>query len=311
MKLTGLHHVTAIASDPQRNLDFYVGVLGLRLVKRTINFDDPGSYHFYFGDETGSPGTILTFFLWPHARRGVRGVGEVEATAFTIPADSLGYWQDRLKSHGVSSDRTTRFGEEVLRFTDPDGMLIEFIGAGSGVAAGNAAASQHALRGLHGITAAVRSMEPTAQLLTKTFGYRLTAEEGNRHRYSVETGGVGRHVDLLRRPDEGPGRSGAGTIHHVAFRVPDENAQIAARRTLVSLGYGVSPVTDRAYFRSIYFREPGGILFEEATDGPGFTTDETPETLGSALQLPSWMKSSRSRIETLLPAIRVPERTLA
>jgi glyoxalase family protein len=305
MKITGLHHVTAIASDPQRNLDFYAGVLGLRLVKRTVNFDDPGSYHFYFGDEAGSPGTILTFFPWPHARRGVRGAGEVEATAFAIPEHSLGHWQDRLKARGVSSDRrTNHFGEEVIRFADPDGMLIELTGTAG-------ADPGHALRGFHGVTATVHAIEPTSRLLIETFGYRLVAEEGNRFRFSAEGGSVGRHVDLLHCPDEGPGRSGAGSVHHIAFRVPDDQTQTAARRTLASFGYGVSPVMDRAYFHSIYFREPGGILFELATDGPGFTTDEKPETLGEALQLPSWMESSRSRIEAILPTIHLPERKAA
>jgi glyoxalase family protein len=305
MKLTGLHHVTAIAGDPQRNLDFYAGVLGLRLVKRTVNFDDPGSYHFYFGDETGSPGTIVTFFPWPHARRGVRGTGEVEATAFAIPKNATGRWLERLKTHGVTPGAiTSRFGEEVIRFADPDGMLIELIASetdGDGPAIG----------GFHSVTAALDELAPTARVLTETFGYQLTRQEGNRSRYTAEGTAPGRHVDLLHLPHQGPGHSGAGSVHHIAFRVPDDDAQAAARRTIASRGHGVSPVMDRTYFHSIYFREPGGVLFELATDGPGFATDETPQALGSELKLPSWMESSRPRIETLLPKIQLPERRAA
>lgn len=305
MKLTGLHHVTAIAGDPQRNLDFYAGVLGLRLVKRTVNFDDPGSYHFYFGDETGSPGTILTFFPWPHARRGVRGTGEVEATAFAIPKNSTGHWLDRLKAHGVTLGGVTeRFGEEVIRFADPDGMLIELIASESDD-------KGPALAGFHGITAALDERDATARVLTETLGYRLVGQEGNRSRYAAEADGPGRFVDLLHLPHQGPGHSGAGSVHHIAFRVPDDATQATARRTIASLGLGVSPVMDRMYFHSIYFREPGGILFELATDGPGFATDETPETLGETLKLPSWMENGRSRIETLLPKIHLPERKAA
>jgi len=314
MKLTGLHHVTAIASDPQRNLDFYAGVLGLRLVKRTVNFDDPGSYHFYFGDEAGSPGSILTFFPWPHARRGVRGAGEVEATAYTIPKNSVGYWLERLKAHGVNPGRVTpRFGEEVIRFADPDGMLVELIASDSSATpwADGPVPAEHALRGFHGVTAVVSELEPTARLLTETFGYTLTAHDGNRSRYSAEGTAAGRHVDLLHLPEEGPGRAGAGTVHHIAFRVPDDETQVEARRTIAALGHGVSPVMDRSYFHSIYFREPGGILFELATDGPGFSTDESTESLGEALKLPSWMETSRSRIEAILPTIQLPERKAA
>ncbi len=302
MNLSGLHHVTAIAGDPQRNLDFYAGVLGLRLVKRTVNFDDPGSYHFYFGDETGSPGTILTFFPWPNARRGVRGTGEVAATAFAVPNNAIGHWVDRLKARGITPGAVTqRLGEEVLGFTDPDGLMLELV-------ASEPVSSGRSVGGFHGVTVALDEVGPTAKVLTETFGYQLTAQEGNRSRYSAAGAAPGRHVDLLHLPDVGPGRSGAGSVHHIAFRVPDDDAQAAARRTISALGHGVSPVMDRTYFQSIYFREPGGVLFELATDGPGFATDETPQGLGLELKLPSWMENSRSRIEAILPKIQLPER---
>lgn len=310
MNITGLHHVTAIASDPQRNLDFYAGVLGLRLVKRTVNFDDPGSYHFYFGDAAGSPGTILTFFPWPHARRGVRGTGEVEATAFAIPAGSAGYWVERLKAHGVAVEQPgQRFGEEALRFPDPDGMHVELIAspqADASVWNNGPVPAEHAIRGFHGVTAALEEIEPTARLLTEVLGYTPSGQEGNRTRFSAPGGAPGRHVDLLHLPDAGPGSSGAGTVHHIAFRLPNDEAQVSARRTISGLGLGVSPIMDRTYFHSIYFREPGGVLFEMATDNPGFAIDESPETLGHALKLPQWMEKSRERIEQLLPAIELP-----
>ncbi len=312
MNIKGLHHVTAIAGPPQGNLDFYAGVLGLRLVKRTVNFDDPGSYHFYFGDAAGTPGTILTFFPWPSARRGSRGVGEVEATAFVIPAGSTEYWLKRLQDHKMSiAPATQRFGEAIIRFADPDGLIIELVASNqtaSGLPyAGSSVPEAHAIRGLHGVTAALDHAENSARLLTDLFGYRLTEEAGNRARYSVPTSaGFGREIDLLSTPGVARGRSGAGTVHHIAFRVATAREQLEWQRKIADLGYGVSPVMDRTYFQSIYFREPGGILFEIATDVPGFTADESQTELGRNLRLPSWMERSRARIEAVLPAITLP-----
>jgi glyoxalase family protein len=312
MNIKGLHHVTAIAGDPQRNLDFYAGVLGLRLVKRTVNFDDPGSYHFYFGDATGTPGTILTFFPWPTARRGSRGVGEIEATAFVIPPESTGYWLERLQDHRLSvAPVSQRFGDKLIRFADPDGMIIELI-ASRQAASGlhfleSAVPEEHAIRGLHGVTAALDQTESSARLLTDLFGYRLTVESGNRARYSAQpSDSFGREIDLVTTPGVPPGRSGAGTVHHIAFRVATANEQLKWQEKIADLGYGVSPVMDRTYFQSIYFREPGGILFEIATDVPGFITDESEAELGSRLRLPAWMERSRARIEAVLPAITLP-----
>ena len=311
-KIAGLHHVTAIASDPQRNLDFYVGLLGLRLVKRTVNFDDSGTYHFYFGDARGTPGTILTFFSWPGARRGHRGVGQIEATAFAISPDSVGYWLDRFKEQHVTAEKTpARFGEGVIRFTDPDGLLLELIACDSfGKTESwndSSVPEEHSLRGFHSVSAALEGYERTAKLLTESFGYRLFKESGNRFRFVARSeSGPGRIVDLLCIPDDRPGAIAAGSVHHIAFRAKDDAEQLQWREHLVELGYNVTPVIDRTYFHSIYFREAGGILFEIATVPPGFSLDEKLDELGMHLRLPPWMESARSQIEKILPAIHLP-----
>jgi glyoxalase family protein len=317
MSIPGLHHVTAIASEPQRNLDFYVGVLGLRLVKRTINFDDPGSYHFYFGDAVGTPGTILTFFPWPNARRGVRGAGEVEATAYAIPAGSVGYWLERLDHFQVDAGKAARFGEEVIQLADPDGMPIELIASADGGGGaqpwdGSPVPAEHALRGFHSVSLSLDDGEDTARLLTATLGFAHAGDAGNRSRFiAAGGGGTGGIIDLVQTPNARPGRLGAGSVHHIALRTPDDAQQLAWREKLTRLGYGVSPVMDRTYFHSIYFREPGGVLFEIATDPPGFIADESVEELGSRLRLPSWMESSRGCIEEILPKITLPAKTAA
>jgi len=313
-KIAGLHHVTAIASDPQRNLDFYVGLLGLRFVKRTVNFDDPGTYHFYFGDERGTPGTILTFFPWPGVRRVIRGTCQIEATAFAISPDSIGYWLERFKQHHVTAERTSpRFGEEVIRFIDPDGLLIELIASSSRARVepwpDSPVPAEHALHGFHSVSAALEGYERTARLLTDSFGYRLIEQSGNRFRFSsADDSAPGRIIDLLCQPDTAMGRIAAGSVHHIAFRAKDEAEQLQWREHLVDLGLNVTPVIDRTYFHSIYFREPGGVLFEIATDPPGFTLDEKLEDLGTHLRLPPWMESSRSQIEEILPPIHVPSK---
>ena len=313
-KIPGLHHVTAIASDPQRNLDFYVGLLGLRFVKRTVNFDDPGTYHFYFGDRRGTPGTILTFFPWPGARRGIRGIGQIEATAFSISPDSVDYWLERLKQQHVAAERTaSRFGEEVIRFVDPDGLLLELIASNS-LAPFEHGPIARFLRNM-------RSADSTVcRLLWKVMKRRrvcslihsITVWSKNpktgfgSHR--ADDNAPGRIVDLLCLPDSGAGRVAAGSVHHIAFRAHDEQEQLQWRERLVDLGYNVTPVIDRIYFHSIYFREPGGVLFEIATEPPGFTLDETIEELGTGLRLPPWLESARSQIEKVLPAIHVPHK---
>ena len=310
--VSGLHHVTAIASDPQRNLDFYVGLLGLRLVKRTINFDDPGTYHFYFGDSRGTPGTILTFFPWPNARRGARGTGQIEATAFAIAPESVAYWLERLKENHVSAERSAeRFGQEVVRFADPDGMILELVTSEPELEVkpwpDSSVPVEHSLRGFHSVSAALEGYERTASLLTDVFGYKLVQEQGNRFRFSSPSAtGAGRMIDLLCMPDTQRARGGAGTVHHIAFRTPNDASQRKCRDELVKLGFNVSPVMDRTYFHSIYFREPGGILFEIATDPPGFAADETIEELGHDLRLPPWMEKARGQIEGVLAPITLP-----
>src|SRR5438105_1520622 len=313
-KISGLHHVTAIATDPQQNLDFYAGLLGLRFVKRTVNFDDPGSYHFYFGDARGRPGTILTFFPWPGARRGSRGTGQIEATAFAIAPSSIAHWLDRLQKQNVPAEKTSaRFSEEVIRFADPDGLLLELIASTSvpsvGLWTDNPVPPEHSLRGFHSVSPALEGYERTATLLTDSFGYRLIDQSGHRFRFaSQDDTAKGRIIDLLCLPDGHAGRVAAGSVHHIAFRARDQNEQLEWRDHLVDLGYNVTPVIDRTYFHSMYFREPGGVLFEIATEPPGFTLDETLEELGTHLCLPSWLESARSQIEKNLPRIQVPHK---
>ncbi|SNT36999.1 glyoxalase family protein [Granulicella rosea] len=300
--IAGLHHVTAIASNPQRNLDFYTEVLGLRFVKKTVNFDDPGTYHFYFGDDTGKPGTILTFFPWPHAKRGRLGAGEVAATAFSIPAGSLPYWTDRLGKHSVDFAQSVRFGSPVIAFADPDGMgleLVENTEAQPGVAPRYSdVPAAYAVQGFYGVTLLERRVEPTASVL-EVMQYKEIAREGDRVRFSPAGDALGRVVDLLIDRDAEPSRMGAGTVHHIAFRNTGDEDQLAWRETLAPM-VGVTPVQERTYFRSIYFREPGGVLFEMATDTPGFLIDEPVEALGEALHIPEWYEPQRPAIEARL-----------
>lgn len=314
--IAGIHHVTAIATDPQRNLDFYAGVLGLRLVKRTVNFDDPGTYHFYFGDTTGRPGTILTFFPWVPARRGSRGTGQATVTSFSVPESALGFWSDRLESHGVvREDVASRFDEEVLTFLDPDGLKLELVAhaeAGDGEPWDDGPVpAEFSIRGFHSVTLTQRELDPTAELLTDTMGYRASEVSGARHRFVTGDGGLATAVDVLHTPDTPHGHVAAGTVHHVAFRVENDDAQEAWRRRIADLGLHVTSILDRQYFHSVYFREPGGVLFELATDPPGFTWDEPVEELGSGLKLPPWLEEHRGRIESTLPEVTIPEASRA
>lgn len=309
---SGLHHLTAIAGDPQRNVDFYSGLLGLRLVKKTVNFDDPSAYHLYYGDETGSPGTLVTFFYWPgDEARGRRGSGQNAAIVFSAPAGSLDFWQHRLHARAVASRRLTRFGEEVLAFADPDGIPIEFVAVAHDPRPGWRAhpdvPAEHALRGLHAAVVVVRAPAATEGLITGVLGYRLVSREGSRARFEASAGGggSGSYLDVIADASAEPGLDGAGTIHHIAFSVPDNAAQIALQSALRSAGQAVSGVRDRHYFRSIYHREPGGVLFEIATATPGFAIDESVDALGTALRLPVQFEQARTRIEQLLPPITI------
>ncbi len=315
--IRGIHHITAIAADPQRNLDFYTQVLGLRLVKLTVNFDDPGTYHFYFGDAAGHPGSILTFFPWGNIRRGRHGTGQVGMVAFNIPQNSTGFWSDRLKQHGITaSSPFRRFNEEVLPLLDPDGLPLELIASdrevtGSAPWAANGIPAEQAIRGFSHPTLLLEGFEQTANLLTDVFGMTQVQQAGARFRFSAADGNgagiAGGQVDVEVRPNEQPGGMGAGVVHHIAWRAKDDAAQLAWREILVEKGLDVTPVMDRDYFHSIYFREPGGILFEIATDPPGFAIDEPADALGSQLKLPAWYEPRRAEIEAVLPPLRLPQ----
>ncbi len=312
--IVGLHHVTAIASDPQRNLDFYTEVLGLRFVKRTVNFDDPGTYHFYFGDDAGSPGTILTFFPWPRAVRGLAGAGEVSQTAFSVPLESIPFWEKRLTGHGLLVEHTgKRFSEEVLTFPDPDGMKLEIVGHADAAPANPSRFSdvpmEHAIRGFFGVTLLEHDAENTGNFLN-VLGFHKVAEEGNRQRYSADGNALGNHIDLAIDPKAGYGRSGAGSVHHIAFRASDDASQ-SQWRDIIAEYLDVTPVMDRTYFHSIYFREPGGVLFELATDPPGFALDEPVESLGEELRIPEWLEPRRAALEQRLPKIELHKPTAA
>ena len=310
--IAGLHHLTAIVGDPQQNVDFYTRVLGLRLVKQTVNFDDPGTYHLYYGDEVGTPGTILTFFPWPGAPKGRRGTGQIIDISFSIASTALDYWIDRLSKHDVTiTGPTTRFDEQVISFFDPHGLSLELVAhkdaeLHSGWEKGPIPPA-YAIRGFSSVTLAVAQQERTATMLTNVLGFRLIAQEGNRFRYEVGAGGPGARVDVLSLPDQPRGRIAVGTVHHVAWRTEDDAHQLAWQDYLKGNGTDVTPVQDRQYFHSIYFHEPGGVLFEIATDPPGFSIDEQVEQLGTHLKLPPWLEPYRSKIEEVLLPIHVPE----
>lgn len=318
--MPGIHHVTAICGDPQANLDFYSGLLGLRLVKRTVNFDDPGTYHLYYGDGVGSPGTIMTFFAWvlpPAVRADARqGTGQVTATTFHIPAPSLDYWIDRLASAAVDFDGPeSRFGEPVLSVRDPDGLPLELVArAGGRLRAAwddSPVPMEHAIRGFAGATLCLNGYERTARLLTDTMGFREVAQEGSRFRFQVGEGDDAAMIDLHCQPEGEPGRMGIGAVHHIAWRARSAEEQREWRSLLAAAGYDVTPVLDRNYFESVYYREPGGVLFEIATDAPGFTVDEAPAELGTRLKLPAWLEPRRERLQARLPTLRTPTRRAA
>jgi glyoxalase family protein len=307
--LPGIHHVTAITSDAQTNADFYAGLLGLRLVKKTVNFDDPTSYHLYYGDEVGRPGSAMTFFVWPGAPRGRQGPGQVLVTAFSVPAGSLEWWAARLREAGLDvGDPESRFGDGVLPFADPEGMRLELVAPALPDPrepwAGGPVPAEHGIRGFHSVILSLPGNEDTARLLTDTLGFRAGPAAGDRARF--ETGAAGGVADLRAMPDAAPGLVAAGTVHHVAWRTPDDASQLDWRDVVIGAGYDVTPVLDRQYFHSIYFREPGGVLFEIATDVPGFTMDEPAEALGSSLRLPPRLEPLRAELELRLPPFTVP-----
>lgn len=300
--IPGIHHVTAIAIDPQANLDFYTQVLGLRLVKQTVNYDSPDTYHFYYGDEAGHPGSILTFFPFPLADKGRPGPGMTESITFAVSETAFEHWMLRLAEFGVDTQGPfERFGAPVISFEDPDGLHLEIASTAS-------ASDAKSLLGFDTVSLCVEAPERTQTLLTETFGYRQIAGTPDRIRLqSADKSALGPHIDLLCKPGAMHRRPGGGTVHHVAFRVKTDEEQKAIRAKIAELGFNVTPVLDRNYFHSIYFREPGGILFEIASDPPGFTVDEKPDQLGRKLQLPPWLEKNRADIERRLPPIRLPE----
>ena len=321
MDLGGLHHVTAVTGDASGNVAFYTEVLGLRLVKKTVNQDDTSAYHLFYGDEVGHPGTEITFFDWAFAGPHRPAAGMVSATAFRVPGrEALESWEKRLDERGVDHGEIgEREGRAVLPFADPEGQSLELVddtanGEERGVPPGipwegSPMDTDRGIRGLEGVTLAVRSLEPTAVVLTEVMGFGKAgeySEDGHRTlTYHVGPGGPGTEVRLVERPDLPRHRTiGAGGVHHVAFRAPNEEEHAAWRERLAKVGLDVTPVIDRYYFRSIYFREPGGVLFEIATDGPGFTTDEAPEHLGEKLSLPPFLEPRREQIEANLKPIQ-------
>jgi glyoxalase family protein len=309
MTAAGIHHVTAIAGPARRNLAFYGDVLGLRLVKKTVNFDDPTTYHFYFGDEAGRPGSILTYFPWAHAAPGRLGIGETRETALRIPEASVGYWTHRLVEKGVAHRRReTRFGETVLPFEDPDGMRLSLVavpGAESEPAwTGGSVPAEHAIRGVHGVTLLIEDAAPTGAILTDVLGFTAAGTEDTVHRFKAEGAVYGGIVDLHAAGGFLPSRLGAGSVHHVAFRAADDAAQAAmVEKLAANHGIATTEQKDRNYFRSVYFREPGRVLFEIATDAPGFAVDEPATSLGEALKLPAFLERHRREIEDALPAV--------
>jgi len=309
MAQNGIHHVTAIAGPARRNLDFYTRTLGLRLVKKTVNFDDPGTYHFYYGDEAGQPGTILTFFPWEHAAPGQLGIGETQETVFRVPEASIGYWTHRLIEKGLPHEAPQkRFGETVLAFRDPDSMRLALVAVPGidhepGWTDGEIPA-EHAIRGFHSVSLLLREAAPTGAILTDIFGFSEIGREGSLVRYKAGDAAIGGIVDLREVGGFPRGRPGAGSVHHIAFRAGDDAAQAAmVQRLAANHGIHATEQKDRNYFRSVYFREPGGVLFEIATDDPGFSVDEPAATLGQALRLPRFLEPRRADIEAVLPKV--------
>ena len=308
--ITGLHHVTINAGDPQENVDFYVGVLGMRLVKKTVNQDAPDTYHLFYADGAGTPGTELTFFPWRGMGPGRAGAGSISEVALAVPAASLDFWAERLAAHGVAAERAQRFGEPVLTFDDPHGVALALVGTDDPRDftpwTESAVAPAFQVRGLHAVRLTESALEPTERFLEQGLGFEITGEEEGWRRYAVAGGGSGRLVDVRVVPNASRAVSGTGSVHHVAFRVADDAAELHARQEVIAAGGRATPVIDRYWFKSVYFREPGGALFEIATDGPGFTIDEDAATLGEQLILPPFLEAHRAEIERTLQPVTAP-----
>lgn len=305
----GLHHVTAIAGSARRNFDFYTKVLGLRFVKKTVNFDDPHTYHFYFGNYAAEPGTILTFFPWGDGiQPGRRGPGQVTETAFSVPEGSLDFWLKRLEAHNVIYNKPSRkFGEDYLTLLDPDGLKLELTISARGDArqpnVTEEVAGNVAIRGFHAVTLTLADVQPTAEILTELLDFQMLEHQVNRYRFLSRNATTAAIVDLVEAPGERHGHVAGGSVHHVAFRVANDEAQMALRERIVARGFQITEQIDRNYFHSLYFREPGGVLFEIATDNPGFTADESLGSLGQSLKLPAMYERRRAEIEAALPEL--------
>ena len=305
----GIHHVTAIARDPQQNVDFYTKVLGLRLVKQTVNFDAPHIWHLYYGDEQGSPASILTFFPWPGVSKGREGAGLTTATSFSVPQESLGFWEKHLKDLQLETIRTKDSDDnEVVELRDWDGMRIQLVGTSGDERSGwdgvGNIPAEHAVRGLHSVELSERAIEPTAGMLENLLGMNFASEKAGRANFAMGDGASGAKVEVVGGVQD-PGLQAGGTVHHVAFRAPDLPTMENWQQQLAARGVPVTQIMDRQYFKSIYFREPGGVLFEIATDDPGFAIDEPLLELGRKLKLPPWLEPSRQQIEATLPPIRL------
>ncbi|HEV8124590.1 MAG TPA: ring-cleaving dioxygenase [Gemmatimonadales bacterium] len=308
--IRSLHHVTATADDAQADLDFYARLLGMRLVKKTVNFDNPGVYHFYYGNEQGTPGTIWTTF--PYKGMGVpvgtKGAGQITTTSFSVPQGSLDFWRARLEKLGASvTGRATGFGEDALTVIDPSGLIVDLVANARDQRppwVPSDVPGEHAIRGLHSVTLTIRHPAPTIAFLKEVLGFTVVNEARDRTRLGVGTGDEpGKTVEILHSPDAPEARNGLGTVHHVAFAVESALDQVRKREELLEMGWKVTEVLDRQYFTSIYFREPGGVLYEIATIPPGFAIDETVPELGRGLKLPPWEEPRRAQIESVLPKV--------
>jgi glyoxalase family protein len=309
----GIHHVTCIAGDPQENLDFYVALMGMRLVKKSVNQDDPGTYHLFYADRVGTPGTDFTFFPWPSMEPGHAGAGLTVEVSFAVPQGSLEYWQERFQQSGVQFDMPdSRFGELTLPFQDPHGLqlaLVETNDERPFVPWENSPVpSEHQLRGMHAVRLWERQLATTETVLTRLMGFASLGTEDGWHRYGVEGGGSGTLIEIKELPEERRGQWGTGAVHHVAWRVRDSEEQMTLREAIAGAGLRPTSQIDRFWFKSVYYKEPGGVLFELATDGPGFDRDEDMERLGEQLILPPWLEPQRREIEAALPALEMPVR---
>ncbi|KFC20602.1 ring-cleaving dioxygenase [Chryseobacterium sp. FH1] len=306
-RILGLHHITAIANNAKSNLDFYTQVLGLRLVKKTVNFDDPGTYHFYFGNEEGTPGTILTFFPWEGIGKGTNGSGLATHIGYSVPKGSLEFWTNRLKQFNINVEESEIFGEKLISFKDLDGLQLQFIESSTPddrkIWTTDDIKDENGLKGFHNVTLTLKRAEPTIKVLTDILGYDLQKQDGQRYRFATDAIETAKLIDIIEDDKLSVGRNAAGTNHHIAFRVANDEILMEYREKVMSAGLNITPKIDRDYFYSLYFREPGGILFEIATENPGFTVDEPLNELGQNLKLPKQYEAIRAKVEEALPKL--------